>query len=131
MVMLILVFRTISVIRTIHLSEHLRTTSRPKGSDNRGCTVIKSPINFLVTLIYGGLLRTILSKHIFMGKVQEFHGQTQISMTKNRTFHSQHIIFIVKIRYTLANIFMGKVQHFHGQTCYITTCVCVASGDVQ
>ena len=38
MVMLILVFRVISV-RAIHLSKHLNTISRPKGLDNWGCNV--------------------------------------------------------------------------------------------
>ena len=72
-------------------------------------------------------------KHIFMGKVQHFHGQTQILMAKNRTFSSSGHVFVVKICYTLAdifswakcNIFMSKVQRFHGQTelRVITACV--------
>ena len=56
-------------------------------------------------VVYGGLLRTILSKHIFMGKVQNFHGQTQNSMAKNRTFLLSAHVFIAKTRYALANIF--------------------------
>ena len=34
--------------------------------------------SFCQAPLYGGLPRTILSKQIFMGKVQNFHGQTQI-----------------------------------------------------
>ena len=44
---------------------------------------------------YGGLLRTILSKRIFMGKVQNFHGQTQISMAKNS--FSAHVFMVYEL----------------------------------
>ena len=44
---------------------------------------------------YGGLLRTILSKCIFMFKVQNFHGQTQISMAKNCMFSFSAHVFMV------------------------------------
>ena len=52
MVMLILVFRIISV-RAIHLSKQLSTTSRPKGSDNWGCTVFMFQYG---TVVYSILL---------------------------------------------------------------------------
>ena len=42
-----------------------------------------SPQTALSVHRYGSLLWTILSKHIFMGKVQNFHGQTQILIAKN------------------------------------------------
>ena len=48
--------------------------------------------------------------------MQIFHGQTQISMTKNCTFSFSAHVFIVKTCYALVNIFMGKVQHFHWQS---------------
>ena len=59
-----------------------------------------------------------------MGKVQHFHGQTQILMAKNCTLSSSAHVFVVKICHALAdifswakcNIFMSKVQRFHGQT---------------
>ena len=64
--------------------------------------------------MYGGLLRTILSKHIFMGKVQNFHGQIQISMAKTAHFCSQHVFSWSKyVIPALANIFfIGKVVTF-------------------
>ena len=56
-----------------------------------------------------------------MGKVQNFHGETKISMPKTARFC---YVFIVKTRFALANIFswakynifMGKAQSFHEQT---------------
>ena len=53
-------------------------------------------------IYYGGLLRTILSKHIFMGK--------QILMAKNRTFSFSAHAFILSKHVTLWQ------TYFHGQS---------------
>ena len=53
-----------------------------------------------------------------MGKVQNFHGQSQISMAKNCMFSFSAHVFVVKIHCTLEdivswakyNIFMGKLN---------------------
>ena len=73
--------------------------------------------DMLWILAYGSLLRKILSKHIFMCKVQNFHEQTKISMAKNRTFWFSAHGFMVKMRYALTNLFSwAKYASFHGQT---------------
>ena len=47
---------------------------------------------------YGGLdlLQTISSKHIYMGKVQNFNGQTQISIAITARFRYQHMFSLSK-----------------------------------
>ena len=70
-------------------------------------------------------MQTVLSKHIFMGKVQHFHRQTQILIVKNCTFSfSAHVFMGQNMLRFGKHIFMGKV-HFHGQTelHVITACV--------
>ena len=82
---------------------------------------------------YGGLLWTILSKHIFIGKTRQstkfswantnFNGQKPHVFVLSTCFHGQNML-----RFNLANIFSwasttfswGKmVQHFHGHACKV------------
>ena len=83
MVLLILVFRVIAVIQTIHLSEQ---PPDQRGSDNQGCTVIKNyesdlklfkSCNLKITLFYwnvdgiGTSLENTLSIYTFLTERRE------------------------------------------------------------
>ena len=57
----------------------------------------------------------LLSKHIFMGKVQIFMGKHKFQWPKTTCLRSQHRFSLSKIHYALANIFIAKCNIFMGK----------------